>query len=158
MAIRDAEASDRSVILALNDSEVPAVTPLAERLFDQFVTDAAAFRVATVDGLIGGFLVALGSGLDYRSVNYRWFEERYSDLVYVDRIVVAPAARRLGVGRALYGDLEGLGLAGSVGCEVNITPPNPSSLSFHSSLGFHEVGQQDTDGGKRVSLLRWELP
>ena len=39
-------------------------------------------------------------------------------------------------------------------CEVNVRPRNDASLHFHHSIGFREVGQQDTDGGaKTVSLL-----
>ena len=43
-------------------------------------------------------------------------------------------------------------------CEVNVRPRNDVSLDFHASLGFREVGQQDTDGGKRVSLLALDVP
>ena len=37
-------------------------------------------------------------------------------------------------------------------------PRNEASLLFHHSIGFREVGQQDTDGGnKTVSLLALKL-
>ena len=43
-------------------------------------------------------------------------------------------------------------------CEVNVRPRNDASLRFHHSIGFREVGQQDTDGGnKTVSLLALPL-
>ena len=43
-------------------------------------------------------------------------------------------------------------------CEVNVRPRNDASLHFHHSIGFREVGQQDTDGGaKTVSLLALPL-
>ena len=39
-------------------------------------------------------------------------------------------------------------------CEVNVRPLNAGSLRFHHRIGFTEVGQQDTDGGRKtVSLL-----
>ena len=79
---------------------------------------------------------------------------------YLDRIAVAPAARRHGVGRAFYTQLVDQ-LAASVPvlfCEVNVRPHNETSLAFHAAIGFREVGQQDTDGGrKRVSLLALDL-
>jgi hypothetical protein len=41
---------------------------------------------------------------------------------------------------------------------VNVRPRNDASLAFHEAIGFREVGQQDTDGGrKRVSLLALDL-
>jgi len=39
-------------------------------------------------------------------------------------------------------------------CEVNLRPENDASISFHSCLGFVEVGRQMTEGGaKEVALL-----
>ncbi len=63
------------------------------------------------------------------------------------------------VRRALASELVGrlTGRFPVLTCEVNVRPRNEPSLRFHHSIGFREVGQQDTDGGnKTVSLL--ELP
>jgi uncharacterized protein len=67
----------------------------------------------------------------------------------------------MGLGKALYNKVfdqaktQGLSL---VTCEVNILPPNPESMAFHSKLGFRPVGEQDTDkGAKRVCLLAKNL-
>lgn len=147
---------DRATVIALNDAEQPAVTPLPCDLFEQFVTEASVFTVAEMGERLAGFLVALPAGLDYRSVNYRWFAERYDDIVYVDRIVVAPYARRAGVGRALYEDLAAREPEVGIGCEVNLDPPNPGSTRFHHALGFREVGRQHTDYGRQVSMMRWD--
>ena len=38
--------------------------------------------------------------------------------------------------------------------EVNVDPPNPVSSAFHESMGFAEVGRQQTYGGSvTVALL-----
>ncbi len=42
-------------------------------------------------------------------------------------------------------------------CEVNLEPPNPKSLKFHSSLGFHKVTQLTTQGGREVLFLSKKL-
>ena len=121
--------------------------------------------VAEHDGAFAGFCMVLPPGVDYDSVNYGWFSRHARDLgydtfAYLDRIAVVPAARRHGVGRALYAELVRV-LSGSVPvlfCEVNVRPRNDPSLAFHAGIGFREVGQQDTDGGrKRVSLLALDL-
>jgi predicted GNAT superfamily acetyltransferase len=87
--------------------------------------------------------------------------ERRARFVYIDRIVVAPAARGRGHARQLCGDLfERARRAGhdQVVCEVNVAPPNPSSDAFHAALGFHEVGGATIhDGRKIVRYLRREL-
>jgi predicted GNAT superfamily acetyltransferase len=91
-------------------------------------------------------MLALPPGLDHDSPNYRWGCANRSHLIYVDRIVVAPDARGLGIGRALYDPVieaarrEG---HGRVLCEVNERPPNPGSLAFHKALGFREIGRAD---------------
>ncbi|MBP8212095.1 MAG: hypothetical protein KAY11_21220, partial [Ilumatobacteraceae bacterium] len=71
-----------------------------------------------------------------------------------------PHFRRYGIGRAFYDTLV-VQFSGSwpvLLCEVNVRPRNDASLHFHHSIGFREVGQQDTDGGaKTVSLLALPL-
>jgi hypothetical protein len=42
-------------------------------------------------------------------------------------------------------------------CEVNLDPPNPVSLNFHTKLGFVEVGVLVTQDGRTVSLRQKEL-
>jgi predicted GNAT superfamily acetyltransferase len=122
-------------------------------------------RAAEVDGTVAGFCLVLPPGVDYASLNYGWFSRHaaelgYGTFAYLDRIAVAPAARRHGVGRALYARLvdELTGSSPVLFCEVNVRPRNETSLAFHAAVGFREVGQQDTDGGrKRVSLLALDL-
>ena len=97
----------------------------------------------------------------YASLNYTWFSRTYDHFVYLDRIAVAPEFRRYGIGRAFYEALivEFTGRAPVLTCEVNVRPRNETSLRFHHSIGFREVGRQDTDAGaKTVSLLELVLP
>lgn len=157
ISLRAVTSADEAWIVATNDSVIPAVSPLSQALFAQFVEEAAIFQKALLEGVPVAFIVALGGGLEYPSRNYQWFEDRFDDVVYVDRIVVAEGARGLGLGRRLYEDLAARQLAEAIACEVNIDPPNPRSMAFHRRLGFVEVGQQTTPDSKRVSMLRWEL-
>ena len=78
----------------------------------------------------------------------------------LDRIAVLPEFRRLGIGRRFYDELVRTftGVWGQLVCEVNLRPRNERSLAFHHSIGFREVGQQETDGGRKtVSLLSLDL-
>ena len=39
-------------------------------------------------------------------------------------------------------------------CEVNLKPPNESSMRFHERYGFTQIGSQATEGGqKEVALM-----
>jgi uncharacterized protein len=105
--------------------------------------------IGTADAL----LLAFDQDADYDSPNFLWFRTRYPRFVYVDRIVVAPAARRHGHARHLYGELfEHAAQAGHerVVCEINADPPNRGSDAFHAALGFSEVGMASIHGGGKT--------
>lgn len=126
----------------------------------------ADVALAVVDerdaGTVLGFVLALHPGSDYESENYRWFEARGTDSLYVDRIVIGEESRGRGLGQVLYErvfDAAAEEGRAEVTCEVNIEPPNPGSQLFHRRLGFEEVGRQGTKGGSvLVSLLAVPVP
>ena len=145
--------------MQLNNAAVPAVPHMSEAELEA-VRTRADVAIAVVDerdsNAVLGFLLALRPGADYDSENYRWFEGRGADGIYVDRIVVAESARGLGLGATLYSSV--FAAAGAEGraevtCEVNLEPPNPGSLAFHARLGFVEVGRQSTKSGSVVVSL-----
>ena len=96
--LRDAHPDDLARVEALNAAAVPHVNAIPHRLFARFQGQAPYFRVAERDGELLGFLLALGPEIDYDSPNFLWFRERYDAFLYIDRIVVAATARRLGLG------------------------------------------------------------
>jgi predicted GNAT superfamily acetyltransferase len=153
--VRDAAAADHAAVLALNNSAVPHVNALSEREFLWIVAHADYFRVAEDDTGIAGFVIALRAGLDYWSLNYRWFTERGGDFLYLDRVVVSEHARNRGVGRALYDDIGRFasGTWPRITLEVNLLPPNPGSLAFHERLGFHRVGIREEENGTKAVVL-----
>jgi predicted GNAT superfamily acetyltransferase len=153
--VRDAAASDHVAVLALNNSAVPHVNALSERDFSWIVSHADYFRVAEDDGEIVGFVIALKAGLEYWSLNYRWFTERGGDFLYLDRVVVSEHARNKGVGRALYDDIGRFarGKWPRITLEVNLLPPNPVSLAFHERLGFQRVGVREEENETKAVVL-----
>ena len=159
--IRDARDSDMVMLLRINNAAVPNVNALDIPALEHLRNQASYCRVATNNGNLAGFLIALQPGADYSSQNFNWFKQQYEAFVYVDRVVVAKSYRGLGIGRVFYADIESRAeqIAPMLACEVNLEPRNDISLLFHGTKGFHEVGQQVTeDGKKRVSLLAKELP
>lgn len=161
--IRDIRSPDIEQLVAINEAAEPGVTPADAAELERLVT-LSSLALAAVDasGDVVGFAILMTPGAEYDSENFRWFEARGTDFLYLDRIAVAPQARDRGIGTALYhavfaaareqGKLE-------VTCEVNLDPPNPGSQRFHARLGFTEVGQLVTKGGAyTVSLLAARLP
>jgi predicted GNAT superfamily acetyltransferase len=128
-------------LLALNNAHAQELSWLTPERLQHLV--AQAFIVRRI-GLLDAVMLAMGQDADYASPNFQWFRARYPRFVYVDRIVVAPAARGRGYARQLYDHLfEHARRAGHerVVCEVNSRPPNPQSDAFHTALGFAEVGR-----------------
>lgn len=156
-SFRDATRADIPAIVALNDAALPHVNTLPPETWLRFVEGEARLRVAA-DGAggIAAFTAALPPGRAYGSHNYAWFQRRMARFLYLDRIVVAAAFRRGGWGSAAYRDVfaSAPDPGAPVACEVNLDPPNDSSLAFHGGLGFREVGVQVVPGsGKRVAML-----
>ena len=155
-AFRD---DDLDGLVAVNDAAYPAVpiTPAAELAE---LIGMSSVVVVVDDGAPAGFVLGMPPGLAYQSENYLFFTARARELsstfVYVDRIVLAAHLRGRGLGPRLYeavfAEARRVGAA-EVLCEVNVEPPNPGSLAFHTRLGFVEVGRQPTKGGANVVAL-----
>jgi predicted GNAT superfamily acetyltransferase len=155
-SIRDATPDDMHTVWALNQSEVPHVGSVILNEMHVFLEIATYFRLARDEGDTLAFLVGLGPGADYASLNYRWFNDRYDRFAYIDRVAVAPGARRRGIAAALYEDFAEASKPWSpmLCCEVNLLPPNPGSMAFHERLGFFRAGTLETQGGaKKVAML-----
>ena len=126
-----------------------------------FHDHAEYFRVAEIDGQLAGFVIALREGGDYESTNYRWFAAHYPQFVYIDRIVIANAYRRHGLGRIFYSDVNSYAevRVPLMTCEVFLEPRDDVVVLFHGTYGFQEVGQQRMgEDGPQVSLLAKDLP
>ena len=153
-SLRSATAADRGAILELNEGVVPHVNSIPLSVLEDLHRKCFSLTIAEVGGQLADFLLALGPQTDYDSLNFQWFRERYESFTYVDRIVVGASYRRLGIARDLYADLEQRSRGvDSLTCEVNLRPPNSGSVAFHRRIGFREVGQQDLEGSRRVSLM-----
>lgn len=137
-------------VLALNNAHAAELSWLEPDDLRHLI--AEAFYAQSVGGC-DAFLIAFDQDADYKSPNFQWFRARYRRFVYVDRVVVSPAARGRGLARTLYRDLfERAEAAGHtiVTCEVNAEPPNPASDAFHAALGFSVVGTAAIHDGKKT--------
>lgn len=161
LAIRDVREHDLDAVLALNNAAGRSILALDASRLRYFLQHADYFRVAEIDGELAGFLIAMRDGRDYHSPNYRWFREHYPQFVYIDRIVIANAFRRHGLGRIFYCDVTSYAevRVPLLACEVFLEPRDDVVVLFHGTYGFQEVGQQRMgEDGPQVSLLAKDLP
>lgn len=158
--LRDVRDDELDAVLALNETSTPAVNSISIEKMRWFRNEAAYFRVCIDGDDLGAFMIGMRPGTSYDSPNYRWFCRHYDDFGYIDRVAVSRHARRLGLATRLYDDFRS-SLPGNVAvmtCEVNLKPPNESSMEFHRRRGFRQVGTQETeDAAKEVALLEKRL-
>ncbi|WP_051638811.1 GNAT family N-acetyltransferase [Butyrivibrio sp. NC2002] len=145
------EPKDYDYVLKLNEENVDVLIPTDRGELEYLAERAVLFHVIYVDENPAGFIIALREGLeDYDFKSYRWFKERYSKFLYIDRIVVDKEYWKKGIGRKLYqyafdyvkeNDIE------IVAAAITTVPYNKESLAFHAKMGFTEVGEQLIRGG-----------
>ncbi|RPH49883.1 MAG: GNAT family N-acetyltransferase [Desulfobacteraceae bacterium] len=154
--IRDAVESDFESIVRINDSEVQQTSQMGLDRLGLLVRMSSYCKVATLEGQVAAFLIALREGAPYENDNYSWFASRFPIFLYIDRIVVDAHFSGHKIGSKLYGDMFEFARSHGIEvitCEYNIEPQNPASRVFHDKFGFKEVGTQWVAGGtKQVSL------
>ena len=161
MLIRQAQVRDFPRILEINQTEEEKTSRVDLARITQLDLWSDYHRVAVVDDEVVGFLLVMSETSEYDGENFRWFVERYSRFIYVDRIVIDRGAARRGVGSALYRDLIQFAATRSwstLCCEINVSPPNPVAHAFHARFGFKEVGRSaEADSPKIVSYQVTEV-
>ncbi|MEM9054659.1 MAG: GNAT family N-acetyltransferase [Pseudomonadota bacterium] len=160
MTIRPYRPADLDALYAINQASTPGVghEDSAQGLARWLSLGTCLVAVDESDAALG-FINLIETGVQaYESANLRWFEDYVArtgrDLIYVDRIAIAAAARDQGLGEQLYrAAFEHFSNRDEIGCEVNTAPPNPGSHRFHQRLGFEEVGTRTyQDGAKAVAF------
>mgnify|MGYP001280108073 CR=1 FL=1 len=153
MFIRETRVSDFPRILNINVTEEEKTSRIDLARLAQLDRWSDYHRVVVMEDEVVGFLLVMSEASGYDGDNFRWFFDRYSRFLYVDRIVVDRTSARRGIGGALYRDL--IQFAATQGspalcCEINVSPPNPASHAFHARFGFKEVGRSAEAGAPKV--------
>ena len=152
--------SDIDDALILNNANSPAVGEV-DRPTLEYLIEHSLYSFAIGADTLHAFCITFAPGAPYTSVNYQWFSRKYSDFVYLDRIVVSETMRNRSLGAKLYSAVEQRmtkdRCAPILTCEVNLDPPNLGSLRFHNRIGFREVGQLLSKPDLTVSMLAKEL-
>ena len=156
MEIRALQKSDSSSILEINEQGLPGTGKVSEQeILD--LLNYSSFSVGLFDSnSLLGFVICLPPKTAYESLNYLWFNERYDDFLYVDRIAVSTANRNQKIGSKLYQAVIDTAskLGVPIAAEVNLRPPNPDSVRFHQRHGFTEIGQFEHGQKAVIMMLR----
>lgn len=160
MDIRNIETQHLPAILALNEISVAVLSPLNEEKLQRLIAIATVAKVVVVNETVAAFVLAFTENVEYESTNYQWFNQKYSQFLYIDRIVVADTFRGKKLASHIYDyllDWAGDHSVPRLVAEIDIQPPNEASLQFHQKYGFSELEQLKHNPHKIVSLQGREL-
>lgn len=155
--IRAAVETDLEAIVRINRAGRPGVAALERADLQAILASDGELLVHIEAGHCLGYAITYTDEVDYDGEEFAWFRRHISGgFLYVDQIAIAPEAQGRGIGRSIYDALvDRAGAAGieHLACEVNMAPPNPGSLAFHTRMGFETVGEMQTVDGRQVRLL-----
>ena len=157
MIIRPLNHADIDAVLTLNEVSVAVLSPLDRAALLQLIeqSELAVVVELSPEAPVVAFMIAVGPGSDYASINYAWFNQQYSDFLYIDRIVVDQQCRGQGIGGQLYSHINAWAQAHDIAllcAEIDIEPANTASLQFHQHWGFTPVSTLTHHPKKIVSL------
>jgi predicted GNAT superfamily acetyltransferase len=142
ITLRPLQPNDVPTLWRINEEGLPGVGEVSETALADLLSLSEFPIGAYEEGELLGFVLCLLPRTRYGSLNYAWFNKRYEDFLYVDRIAVADAHRNRQVGTLLYAYIieQAEQRGWPIAAEVNLSPPNPGSMRFHERHGFAEVG------------------
>jgi hypothetical protein len=155
--IRSMTASDIEAVWAINQENIPAVGEETVEVLADLLSMSLFSLVVEAEKVVVGFCMILGPQTQYQSPNYLYFCERYADFIYLDRVAVTSAFQGLGLGAAMYREVERLSQSTLFALEVNTKPRNEGSLRFHTREGFVMLEEVETRPGKMVGFMIKEL-
>lgn len=154
MMIRNLTPADLALAHAWNQANTPHVNSLDFAAFSNVYGMSSHRYLIEYNGSPAGFSWLMYPESLYESVNFRYFKDRFTNFLYLDRIVIAEEFRGKALATKLYKHIFATHAPIPICCEVNSRPPNVASTELHKKLGFKLVGEQSTDKGKkRVQLL-----
>ncbi len=159
MSIKDVNDKDISRMIEINEQGLPGTGKVNQQEMQKLLELSELALGVFDDRKLLGFVICLLPKTEYGSLNYAWFNERYDEFIYVDRIAVATNARNQGIGSMLYDRVFQYAITNDipVTAEVSLRPPNQGSDRFHLRHGYQVVGELD-HGEKAVTMYIKHFP
>ena len=140
---RDCGIQDIPAMWTINEQGLPGTGKVSETEIAYLMDISELCLGAFHDESLIGFVICLLPNKDYGSLNYSWFNQRYDDFIYVDRIAIAKHHRNNGIGTELYEKVIQYSNEKQIPitAEVSLDPPNEGSDRFHLRHSFKSVGE-----------------
>lgn len=147
---------DIPAIWEINEQGLPGTGKVSQQEIAQLLGIAELSIGAFEDQQLLGFVLCFLPRTDYASPNYAWFNQRYQDFLYVDRIAVSEGHRNQTIGSLLYQQVISYAKQYNypIAAEVSLNPPNPGSMRFHHRFNFTEIGVLNHQSKSVTMMMR----
>ena len=156
MDLRTLRKEDVSEIWEINEQGLPGTGKVTHDEIESLLAlSELSFGIFDNDELLG-FVICLLPRTEYGSLNYSWFNKKYDNFIYVDRIAVSQEHRNKKIGSMIYQKVVEYSEEHDIpiAAEVSLNPPNPGSMRFHFRFGFSEVGVLNHETKSVTMMLR----
>ena len=139
----------------INQQQVPKVGSVSLEEFINLIKISYISYGIIKKGICLGFVICLRENTKYQSINYKFFQKKHRNFIYIDRIAIENKSQTSGIGSTLYKKLISLKekLNIPICAEVNIDPPNVISINFHKKHGFSEIIESTIKEGYSVVYM-----
>ena len=156
MQFGELRSQDIPAIWEINQQGLPGTGKVSQQEIVELLR-IAELMIGAFDGeQLVGFVLCFLPRTEYASLNYAWFNQRYQDFLYVDRIAVSEDHRNQSIGSLLYQQVISYAKYYNypIAAEVSLNPPNPGSMRFHQRFNFTEIGVLNHQSKSVTMLMR----
>ena len=156
MQLRELRSKDIALIWKINEQGLPGTGKVSQQEIVELLIIAELTIGAFEGEQLVGFVLCFLPRTDYASLNYAWFNQRYQEFLYVDRIAVSENHRNQTIGSLLYQQVISYAKQYNypIAAEVSLNPPNPGSMRFHHRFNFTEIGVFNQQSKSVTMMMR----
>ena len=156
MQLRELRSKDIPLVWKINEQGLPGTGKVSQQEIVELL-HIAELTIGAFEGeQLVGFVLCFLPRTDYASLNYAWFNQRYQEFLYVDRIAVSENHRNQTIGSLLYQQVISYAKQYNypIAAEVSLNPPNPGSMRFHHRFNFTEIGVFNQQSKSVTMMMR----
>lgn len=135
-------ASQCVALWRMNQRASPAALQLSESDFADLIRSCDVVLQEREKSSVLAFALGMSAAQPQANFAQQWFLTRFEDFLFLERMVVAPASRRRGVGRKLLENLvrqcQAAGLR-AMCCQIHDRPRNAEAHAFALACGFQPI-------------------
>ena len=156
MQLRELRSKDIPLVWKINEQGLPGTGKVSQQEIVELLLIAELTIGAFEGEQLVGFVLCFLPRTDYASLNYAWFNQRYQEFLYVDRIAVSENHRNQTIGSLLYQQVISYAKQYNypIAAEVSLNPPNPGSMRFHHRFNFTEIGVFNQQSKSVTMMMR----